>query len=63
MNFNFSVGGMPFLLFLVFLVLKLCHQIDWSWWYVTMPLWLIPVLALGFIGVAIVMAGIAKLLD
>lgn len=27
------------LLFLVFLTLKLCKVIDWSWWWVTAPLW------------------------
>ena len=26
-------------LFLIFLVLKLCHLIAWSWWWVTSPLW------------------------
>lgn len=26
-------------LFLVFLVLKLVNVIDWSWWFVTLPLW------------------------
>lgn len=26
-------------LFIVFLVLKLTHVIDWSWWWVTCPLW------------------------
>lgn len=26
-------------LFIVFMVLKLCNQIDWSWWWVTAPLW------------------------
>lgn len=31
-----SFGGV---LFLVFLVLKLCHVIDWSWWWITAPLW------------------------
>jgi len=31
--------------FLVFLVLKLTGYIDWSWWWVTSPLW--GVLALG----------------
>lgn len=36
----------PSVLFLVFLVLKLCEVITWSWWLVTMPLWLIPALAL-----------------
>jgi hypothetical protein len=36
-----SVQGGNFmgLLFLVFLTLKLTHVIDWSWWFVTMPLW------------------------
>ena len=28
--------------FLVFLVLQLCGVIEWSWWWVTAPLW-IPV--------------------
>ena len=27
------------LLFIVFLVLKLTDTIDWSWWWVTLPLW------------------------
>lgn len=26
-------------LFLLFLALKLCHVIDWSWWWVFSPLW------------------------
>lgn len=28
-----------FILFVVFLVLKLTRNIDWSWWWVTAPLW------------------------
>lgn len=34
-------GGVGFggLLFLLFLALKLTHVIDWSWWWVTAPLW------------------------
>jgi len=31
-------------LFIVFLILKLTGEIDWSWWWVTSPLW-IPVAA------------------
>lgn len=27
------------LLFIVFLVLKLTHVIDWSWWWVFAPVW------------------------
>lgn len=27
------------LLGLIFITLKLCNVITWSWWYVTLPLW------------------------
>lgn len=41
---NKSVGCGLFtlsdMLFVVFLVLKLTHYIDWSWWWVTSPLWI-----------------------
>ena len=30
-------------LFLIFLTLKLTGNIDWSWWWVTSPLW-IPII-------------------
>lgn len=36
-----------FPLFLVLLLLKLTDTIDWSWWWVTLPLWwFVPVIAL-----------------
>lgn len=28
------------ILFIVFLILKLTDTIDWSWWWVTSPLWI-----------------------
>jgi len=36
-----SSNGIGFtgLLFIVFLVLKLTEVIDWSWWWITAPLW------------------------
>lgn len=34
--------GIGTLLFIIFLVLKLTDTIDWSWWWITSPLW-IPV--------------------
>lgn len=40
---NISVGsGLTFgsVLFFIFLVLKLCGVIEWSWWWVTAPLWI-----------------------
>lgn len=50
-----SSNGIGFgtVLFLVFLVLKLTGNIDWSWWWVTSPLWIplaLGVIALGVIG-------------
>jgi len=35
-NSGISTGG---LLFVAFIVLKLCKVIDWSWWWVTSPIW------------------------
>jgi hypothetical protein len=32
--------GLTGILFIVFLVLKLTNNIDWSWWWVTSPLWI-----------------------
>jgi hypothetical protein len=50
---NTSSGmGIGMVLFIVFLVLKLTGVINWSWWWVTSPLW-IP-LALGGIIIGIV---------
>jgi hypothetical protein len=38
---NSQTGGVSLLgaMFLIFLILKLCKVIDWSWWLVTYPLW------------------------
>ena len=32
--------GISTILFIIFLVLKLTDNIDWSWWWVTSPLWI-----------------------
>ena len=38
---NQSSGlGLGMILFLIFMVLKLTDNIDWSWWWVTAPLWI-----------------------
>jgi hypothetical protein len=41
MSENKSSGGNLFLTLLgiAFIVLKLCKVINWSWWWVTLPLW------------------------
>lgn len=50
-------GGTSFtgLLFLVFLTLKLTNVINWSWWWVTAPLWIIPsAIIIGIVLLAVV---------
>lgn len=32
--------SLPMILTLIFLVLKLTKNIDWSWWYIFSPLWI-----------------------
>jgi hypothetical protein len=46
-NTKSSGISLTMILFIVFLILKLTNNIDWSWWWVTSPLW---------IGLAIVIA-------
>jgi len=29
------------ILTIAFVVLKLCHVIDWSWWWVLSPIWIL----------------------
>jgi hypothetical protein len=41
--------SIPTILFVVFLVLKLTGTVDWSWWIVTLPLWIGPALVVGVI--------------
>ena len=49
--------GFGFTLFIVFLVLKLTEVIDWSWWWITAPLWFpitILLMILLFVGLSII---------
>lgn len=39
------------IVFIIFLILKLTGNIDWSWWWVTSPIW-IPILI--FTGVLVI---------
>ena len=60
---NGSSGGIGFagILFCIFLVLKLCGIISWSWWWVTCPLWIGFAIGLGFLAfgaIAILLVGI-----
>ena len=46
--------GLPGVLFIVFLTLKLTENIDWPWLWVTAPLW-VPLALGGFLVIAIVL--------
>lgn len=37
---NDVVGSAAIVLTIVFIVLKLTHVINWSWWWVLSPLWI-----------------------
>ena len=51
--------GIGMVLFIVFLILKLTDNIDWSWWWVTSPLW-IPV---GIVVIVFAIFGFLSLFD
>lgn len=48
--------GLPTLLFLIFLTLKLTNGIDWSWWWVTAPLWISGAIAFILVTILLVFA-------
>lgn len=49
-------AGLPMILFIVFLVLKLCKVIAWSWWWVTSPLWIMFLISLALIVAYVIVA-------
>jgi len=56
MSDNSYNGGFSFtsILFLIFLVLKLTNYIDWSWWWVTSPLWISTLIMIFLIGLIVI---------
>lgn len=58
-NVNFTCDIGLFLIFVIFLCLKLAGAVAWSWWIITLPLWIIPALFIIFLiimGVVITLA-------
>ena len=49
-------GGCGFLglLTIVFIVLKLCGKIAWSWWWVLSPIWIPLIIVAGLLAAALV---------
>lgn len=62
MEFKFEPHkGVGKILFIVFLVLKLTGLIDWSWWWVTAPIWIPLACIVGIIfiiGIVVTFAAI-----
>lgn len=49
-NKNLKSSGIGFceILTIAFIVLKLTHYIDWSWWWILSPLWIPIIVILAF---------------
>ena len=60
-----SGGGIGFcgLLTIVFIILKLCNVISWSWLWVLSPLWIPIVLTLAILLIILIAALIVESLD
>ena len=53
--------GLDIILFVVFLILKLTGTIDWSWWWVTSPLWIPICIVIVFLVIVAMVLGIKEL--
>lgn len=53
--------GLDVILFVVFLILKLTGHIDWSWWWVTSPLWIPIAIVICFLVIVAMVLGLSKL--
>ena len=62
-NYGIGFNG---LLTIVFITLKLCNVINWSWWWVLSPIWigwsLVAVFLFGFLAIAGIATGIGLLI-
>ena len=55
--------GLDIILFIVFLILKLTGEINWSWWWVTSPLWIPVCIVFVVFIIAAFVLGIKELID
>lgn len=51
---SITVGGLPTLLLVAFIVLKLCKVITWSWLWVLAPAWIPMVCSILFLFILVV---------
>ena len=55
--------SLTMVLFIVFLILKLTNNIDWSWWWVTCPLWIGLAIVISVLLIVGLITVISKLLS
>ena len=55
MEFGGQGIGVLGLLGLIFVTLKLCGVITWSWWWVTIPFWGMAALGVGFMAIGLIL--------
>lgn len=41
--------SLPILLTIIFVILRLCGVIAWSWWWVFSPLWIMAILVIIYL--------------
>lgn len=51
-DMSIKINGLPFLVTVIFLILKLTHTISWSWLWVVSPLW-IPVIIVSVLALLV----------
>lgn len=56
-----ELAGLPMILFIVFVILRLCKVITWSWWWVTSPLWIMGIIIVAAMVLYIVVFIIVEL--
>ena len=49
--------GLPTILTVIFVVLKLVGVIDWSWWWVLSPLWISFLISMALIIILSILVG------
>jgi hypothetical protein len=61
-NTSSSSGGLGFTgaLTILFIALKLCHVINWSWWWVLSPIWISFSILFAIVALILIVALIAK---
>jgi len=57
------IGKIQLVVFAIFLTLKLNGSVNWSWWKVTSPLWVPPVVGYSILGILAIPVLIKKIVE